>query len=104
MNVRLQANEVRIRLSRGEAERLARGEAIEERLALPGGEVGWRVDPSDGPASVRLDGGTMRVTVAAAEVGALLAEKASKDAGVHATAGGVALAIEVDLWSGKKRP
>jgi hypothetical protein len=103
VNLKLQANEVRVRLSRGEAERLAAGEGIREEVSLPGGALAWRVDPSGTATGLALDRGAIVVTVAAAEVRALLEAPPSKDLGLHATAGGVAVVIEIDLWSGKKR-
>ena len=104
MNLKLQANEVRVRLSRGEAERLAAGESLAEETRLPGGAIAWRVDPSGSGTAVALDRGAVVVTVSAAEVRALLEAPPSKDLGLHGSSGDVALVIEIDLWSGKKRP
>lgn len=104
MNLKLQANEVRVRLSRAEAERLAAGEGLAEETRLPGGAVAWRVEPSGSGTAVAVDRDAVIVTVSAAEVRALLEAPPSKDLGLHGSVGGVALVVEIDLWSGKKRP
>jgi hypothetical protein len=103
VNVRLSQGEVRVRLDRADAEALARGEALAGEVALAGGPLRWRVEPRAGDPSARLDGAALTVTVPPEELRELLARPPSKDLGVQAEQGGVAVVVEIDAHSGKRR-
>ena len=112
MNLRLSAADLRVRLDRKEAEALARGEALEQEIAFPGGAAfRYRVEPSAdraGPA-VSLSGTMLSIRVSSAGVGDLLAERPSKDAGLSAQVPigpgrALHLKLEIDLFTDGKGP
>lgn len=103
MTLKLSSTEVRVRLSRKNADALARGEALRHEVRLPNGALAWHVDPGGDALGLALVGGELSITVPAAAMKALLEQPESRDAGIHASVGGVALVVEIDLWSGRKR-
>jgi hypothetical protein len=109
VNLRLGGGEVRVRLDRGEAEALVRGEQLVDGVGLPGGgELRWSVDPAARTPGLEWRDGELRIAVAGEAVGALLQLPPSRDLGIRAElplkdGGTVALVVEIDLWSGKKR-
>jgi hypothetical protein len=109
MNVRFSVGEVRLRLERAEAEAVARGEAAAQEVALPGGRMGWRVEPGPSPdPTVELRGTTLVVAVSGARIGELLGHTKLTELGVVAVvqvegAAPVRLAVELDALSGKRR-
>ena len=112
MNLRLSANEVRVRLDKKEAEALARGESLEQQIAFPGDATfRYRVEPSldSVDPDVSLSGTSLSIRVSAAALRDLLAQRPSKDAGLSArlpAQGGRALQLklEIDLFSDGKGP
>ena len=112
MNLRLSATEVRVRVDRGEAEALSRGEALEQEIAFPGDAAfRYRVDPSADriAPTASLSGTTLSIRVSSEAVRALLAERPSKDAGLGAQlptreGGLLELKVEIDLFSDGKGP
>ena len=112
MNLRLSANEVRVRMDRREAEALVRGERLEEEIAFPGGmRFRYEVHPTRDatPPHAALRGAAVSVTVSTDAMRALLAQPPSRDLGLCAdlaTAGGapLKLTVEIDLFSDGKGP
>jgi hypothetical protein len=109
MNVRFAKDEVRLRLDRKEAEQLARGEPLSERVRFPGGgRILWRVDPGDAPPGLAWEDGELTIALSADAVGGMLELPPSKDLALRAElaidgGGSVALVVEIDLWSGTKK-
>ncbi len=107
MNLRLATNEVRVRLERAEAERLAGGEEIRQMLPLPGGHFSWAVVSTEAETGAALHGRELRISLSREKLQALMSEPASKDSGLRAEIAGdralISLIVEIDLFDGKKR-
>lgn len=107
MTLRLDGNEVRVRLSVAEAEAVARGEPLARELKVPGGALRWRIDPGAAETGLEWRDGALVVQVSAAAMAALLQEKQKVDSGLHAQipvdGGTTALAVEIDLYSVSKK-
>jgi hypothetical protein len=109
VNVRFDKDEVRLRLDRKEAEGLARGEPLSERVRFPGGgRLLWRVDPGDAPPGLTWEDSELTIAVSGEAIANMLELPASKDLALRAElpldgGGAVALVVEIDLWSGTKK-
>ena len=109
MNLRLSKDEVRLRLDRKEAEQLARGEPLSERVRFPGGgRLLWRIDPGDAPPGLTWEDAELTIAVSGEAIGGMLELPPSKDLALRAElaldgGGTVALVVEIDLWSGAKK-
>jgi hypothetical protein len=109
VHLRLHAGEVRLRLDRKEAEQLARGEPLSERVRFPGGgRILWRIDPGDAPPGLTWEDDELTISLSAEAVAGMLELPASRDLALKAElpldgGGAVALVVEIDLWSGTKK-
>jgi hypothetical protein len=97
MKLRLQGNSVRLRLTRSEVERLRDTGIVEESVNFCGGEVlvyrlHSRTEP--GPVQAGFRQGTLTVSV---PMDAAQAWAASKEVGVYAQSGALAISIEKDF-------
>ncbi len=108
MNLRLAANEVRVRLDRVDAEALARGESLGHELKIPGGALAWRVDPGAGVLGLAWVAGELVIGAPAAEVAMLLEGTSTRAEGlqaqvVAAPGAELSLLVEIDRFDGKRR-
>jgi hypothetical protein len=109
VNLRLQAGEVRLRIDRKEAEQLASGEPLSERIRFPdGNRLLWRIDPGDAPPGLAWEDAELTISLSAEAVAGMLELPPSRDLALRAElpvdgGGSVALVVEIDLWSGTKK-
>ena len=109
MNVRFQKDEVRLRLDRKEAEQLAAGEPLSDKVRFPGGgRLLWRVDPGDAPPGLTWEDAELTIAVSGEAIAGMLDLPPSKDLALRAElaldgGGVIALVVEIDLLAGKKK-
>ena len=96
MKLRIHGNTLRLRLKQGEVMALAAGSAVEDRCAIPGQTLVYRLQPDSAALGVEFTGGVLTVNVPAATV-AVWAE--TEQVGIAGAAGPVEVLIEKD-WQG----
>lgn len=109
MKLRFDKDEVRLRIDRKEAEQLAAGEPLSEKVRFPGGgRMLWRVDPGDAPPGLTWEDAELTIAVSGEAIAGMLDLPPSKELALRAElaldgGGTVALVVEIDLWAGTKK-